>query len=63
MLAGEVVPTAGQRRPAPTPVAPAASGAPVLGVADELLKLKQLLDAGAITQAEYAQQKARLLTK
>lgn len=30
-------------------------------VADELLKLKQLLDAGAITQAEYDAQKKKLL--
>lgn len=32
-------------------------------VADELLKLKQLLDAGAITQAEYDAQKKKLLEK
>ena len=31
------------------------------GVADELLKLKQLLDTGAITSAEYQSQKNRLL--
>jgi hypothetical protein len=34
---------------------------PVALVADELLKLKQLLDAGAITQAEYDAQKKKLL--
>jgi hypothetical protein len=33
----------------------------VAGVADELLKLKGLLDAGAITQAEFEAQKAKLL--
>lgn len=30
-------------------------------VADELLKLKQLLDGGVITQTEYEQQKSKLL--
>ena len=33
----------------------------VAGVADELLKLKSLLDSGAITQAEFEAQKAKLL--
>lgn len=37
----------------------AASG----GVADELLKLKKLLDAGALTQAEFDAQKAKLLSR
>lgn len=32
-------------------------------VADELLKLKSLLDAGALTQAEYDAQKAKLLAR
>lgn len=32
-------------------------------VADELLKLKKLLDAGAITQAEYNAQKKKLLSE
>jgi hypothetical protein len=32
-----------------------------ISVADELLKLKQLLDAGAITQAEFDGQKKKLL--
>lgn len=31
------------------------------GVADELLKLKHLLDTEAITQSEYESQKKRLL--
>lgn len=39
--------------PAPTPAAPS--------LTDELLKYKQLLDAGAITEAEYAALKAKLL--
>ncbi|MEZ0487544.1 SHOCT domain-containing protein [Fibrella aquatica] len=39
---------------------PAESAKPV-SVADELLKLKQLLDAGAITQGEYDAQKKKLL--
>lgn len=32
-----------------------------VSVADELLKLKQLLDSGALTQAEYDSQKKKLL--
>ncbi len=38
-----------------------AAAAPATSVADELLKLKQLLDAGAINQTEYDQQKKKLL--
>lgn len=34
-----------------------------VSTADELLKLKQLLDAGAITQAEFDGQKAKLLSR
>ena len=34
---------------------------PQLSVADELLKLKQLLDNDAITKMEYEEQKARIL--
>lgn len=36
---------------------------PVQSVADELLKFKSLLDAGAITQDEYNAQKAKLLNR
>lgn len=36
-------------------------GANVASAADELLKLKNLLDQGVLTQVEYEQQKARLL--
>jgi len=39
------------------------SSAPVASVADELLKLKRLLDAGGITQAEYDNQKKKLLAQ
>lgn len=37
--------------------------APTSSVADEILKLKKLLDAGAITQAEYDAQKKKLLAQ
>ena len=33
-----------------------------MGVTDELLKLKQLLDANAITQEEFDSMKAKLLS-
>ncbi|GAB4023209.1 hypothetical protein GCM10028808_72950 [Spirosoma migulaei] len=36
---------------------------PVASVADELIKLKGLLDAGALTQAEYDDQKKKLLNQ
>jgi hypothetical protein len=49
----EVTPCAGTK---------AATG-PQLGIADELLKLKKLLDAGAITQSEYDAQKKKLLAQ
>ncbi|MBC3785753.1 SHOCT domain-containing protein [Spirosoma utsteinense] len=55
--AGEVLP--------PVKYRPSAQASPALpvSVADELLKLKSLLDAGAITQAEYDAQKKKLLEK
>jgi len=37
--------------------------APASSIADEILKLKKLLDAGAITQAEYDAQKKKLLAQ
>lgn len=40
-----------------------AQSVPVQSVADELLKFKSLLDAGAITEDEYNAQKARLLNQ
>jgi hypothetical protein len=40
-----------------------AGNSPKFSVADELLKLKKLLDAGAITQAEYDAQKKKLLAE
>lgn len=45
--------------PQPT-YAPSAPAAP--NVSEELLRWKQLLDSGAITQKEYDRQKARLLS-
>jgi hypothetical protein len=48
---GELVTKFNQKKATPT------SG----GVADELIKLKSLLDAGTITQAEFDAQKAKLL--
>jgi hypothetical protein len=38
-------------------------GAGTLNVADEIAKLKKLLDSGAITQAEYNSQKKKLLNQ
>lgn len=46
--------------PAPPPP-PVPAGAAHGNVADELLKLKQLLDAGVLSDAEFAAQKARVL--
>ncbi|MEO6850201.1 MAG: SHOCT domain-containing protein [Mucilaginibacter sp.] len=47
-----------------TPCADSKSNKPAtIGVADELLKLKKLLDSGAITQAEYDAQKKKLLAE
>ena len=43
------------------PTAEVSVTVPATSVADELLKLKSLLDAGAITQAEFDAQKAKLL--
>jgi hypothetical protein len=40
-----------------------AGTSPQFSVADELLKLKKLLDSGAITQAEYDAQKKKLLAQ
>ena len=47
-----------------TPCADQKTGTtPQYSVADELLKLKKLLDAGGITQAEYDAQKKKLLSQ
>lgn len=42
---------------APAPAAPAAGG----GMADQIAQLKSLLDAGALTQAEFDAAKQRIL--
>ncbi|NID10641.1 SHOCT domain-containing protein [Fibrivirga algicola] len=55
--AGEIV-AVNSRRVGAKP----AEAAKPASVADELLKLKQLLDAGAITQGEYDAQKKKLLS-
>lgn len=50
----------------PVPVQQTASQpipTPTFSVADEILKFKQLLDMGAITQEEYDTKKAELLSK
>lgn len=44
-----------------TPKAVSTANETSVSIADELLKFKQLLDLGAITQEEYDQQKDRLL--
>jgi hypothetical protein len=46
-----------------TPCKQAGGSAPVASVADEIKKLKSLLDSGAITQAEYDAQKKKLLNQ
>jgi hypothetical protein len=51
ITSGEIVTKSNQKNPS----------APQTGVADELIKLKQLLDAGVINQAEFDSQKAKLL--
>ena len=50
--------------PAPAPVAADAPAAPPEAPVDsyaELMKLKELLDAGVLTQAEFDAQKAKIL--
>ena len=52
------------RRRRPEPAAPAATAAPGAASADsyaELMKLKELLDAGVLTQEEFDAQKAKIL--
>jgi hypothetical protein len=46
-------------QPAPNPVPPTNGSGP--SIADELRKLGELRDAGLLTEAEFAEQKARLL--
>ncbi len=50
--------------PATSPAGPAAAGAPSSAdVADSINRLKQLLDSGALTQAEFDAKKAELLAR
>ncbi len=59
----EAIQEAAQPQPSPTPVQqPQTEQSPTL-IADELLKLKQLLDMGVLTQEEFDQQKQKLLNK
>lgn len=53
-------PTVSTPMPPPPPAAPVAT-APSLGVADELEKLEGLLQRGTITQAQFEDQKRKLL--
>jgi len=46
----------------PTQEAPIPQASPTLSVADELLKLKNLVDTGVITPAEFEREKRRLLS-
>ncbi|MBN8825109.1 MULTISPECIES: SHOCT domain-containing protein [unclassified Spirosoma] len=55
--AGEVIPPPQFRKPTTSANQPATS------VADELMKFKKLLDAGAISQEEYDAQKKKLLNQ
>ena len=53
---------AAQAAPEPAPAAPAAAeGASSAGGYDELMRLKGLLDAGVLTQAEFDAQKQKVL--
>ncbi|MBQ6353348.1 MAG: SHOCT domain-containing protein [Lachnospiraceae bacterium] len=45
----------------PSSVAPAATASPVLSAADEILKYKELLDIGVISQEEFDAKKSQLL--
>ena len=46
---------------APPPAPPAVDGASQESVADQLTKLKALLDAGVLTQDEFDAQKSKIL--
>jgi hypothetical protein len=50
-----------QQAPAPAAPAPAAAAPPASDGLDDLLKLKNLLDAGALTQEEFDTQKQKIL--
>ena len=57
IVTGRVAPAAPAAAPAPAPAAPAS----VSEAADDLLKLKELLDAGILTQEEFDAKKKQLL--
>lgn len=58
IVTGRVAPAAPAAAPAP---APAAAPTSVSEAADDLLKLKELLDAGILTQEEFDAKKKQLL--
>lgn len=57
IVTGRVAPAAPAAAPAPAPAAPTS----VSEAADDLLKLKELLDAGILTQEEFDAKKKQLL--
>lgn len=58
ILLGLTAPPAAEKQAAPAPVGASAGS---LGVADELLKYKHLLDQGVLTEEEYEEKKRELL--
>lgn len=59
---GQAAGAAAATQAAPPQAAVPAPSAPADSTYDDLMKLKQLLDAGALSQAEYDVQKRKLLS-